>query len=343
MKRVLIFILINLLYLWAFQGVSYTRYYRNEQDLFKGIPLRATERYDIAHIQVLYDKYDRILSKATVDNTGYTFLEEVYEYDFYGNLIRRSIRDGKGKTKKMYVHGESEEMSRIFLTYAFPNRDLNEFKDRITVYEYLPNGEISNYLFFSVNNTELGTISFKYFDSGLVKEERWIRQPGVKTIRLYQYLYQPELQLYELTEYDSTGTSISHVGLVLPSESREILGAPETLPQRNGEHPPISVNILEESTEIIQDIRKRKAEGWDPAKELGLLFDKDILNSPDIIYLKNGDTLEVDLLQITEKFVRFKLFREVDILTMPLSDCGEIERRDGEIIYPVLYKGLNYE
>ena len=81
----------------------------------------------------------------------------------------------------------------------------------------------------------------------------------------------------------------------------------------------------------------KKEGGWDLARELGPLFDKDVQNSPDLIYLKNGDVLEVDLLQITDMLVRFKLFEEFDVLTMPLTDIGEIERRDGEIVYPVLY------
>lgn len=278
-----------------------------------------------------------MLSKATIDARGILLHDELYEYDFSGTLIRRSIRDGNGNVGKMYVYDESEEMSRTFLSYLFPNRNLNEFRDRVTVYQFLPNGDISDYFFLAVDNTELGAISIKYFVSGLVKEERWIKQPGSKTVRLFEYRFQPDLQLYELTEYDSTGASISHVGLVLPPDPEGMGGAPETLLRGPGKIPHLSDNILEESTEIIQDIRMKKEGGWDLARELGPLFDKDVQNSPDLIYLKNGDVLEVDLLQITDMLVRFKLFEEFDVLTMPLTDIGEIERRDGEIVYPVLY------
>jgi len=321
MKRLWIFIILSYLILSAFQGISYSRYYRNEKDFKRGIQIEASERSGSAHIQVLYDKYDRMLSKAKIDANGNLIHEEVYDYDISGNLIRRSIRNGDGNPEKMTVYGDDEEMSRIFLAYVYPDRDPREFRDRVTIYEYLPGGEIGRYLFLSVDHTELGIISFQYFDSGLVKEERWIKQPGATTVRLYEYHYQPELQLYELTEYDSTGTRISHVGLVLPSEYLS-----------TG-----STNILEEGREIIQDIRQRQTGGWNPADELGPLVSEHIQKLPDLIYLKNGDTLEVDLLQITERFVRFKLRGESDVLTMPLSDVGEIERRDGEIVYPVLY------
>ncbi|MFQ6673815.1 MAG: hypothetical protein ACE5GH_03385, partial [Fidelibacterota bacterium] len=216
---------------------------------------------------------------------------------------------------------------------AFPHRDPREFRDRITITSYGPGGEVERIRFFSVDHTELGSIAYLYFDSGLVKEDRWVREPGGKTIRLFRYDYDPGTRAYELTERDSTGAVVSHVGLVLPAGP----GHREPLPGTTEEGTAGGVNILEESGEIIKDIRLRKAEGWDPARELGALVYEDIQHSPDVIYLRNGDTLEVDLLQITDRFVRFKQFGGEDILTLPLSAVGEIERRDGKIVYPTLY------
>lgn len=284
----------------AVQGVSYVRYYRTEQDFMRGIPMEATRRKGVDHIEALYSKYDRILSKARIDTGGHLIREEIYEYDFSGTLLRRSIRDGSGRTEKMYVYGDREEMSKTFLSYAFPNRDLREFSDRVTVYRYLPDGKVDRYEFLSVDGTPMGSISHKYFDSGLVKEERWITEPEGRTIRLFQYDYDPDLHTYELTEYDSKGQEISHVGLVPPGRD---------------EVPQAQLNVLPESREIIEDILRRK----------------------DLIYLKNGDTLRVNLVQISDEFVRFKMAGERDTLTIPLSAVGEIERLDGKILYPVVY------
>lgn len=321
----------------AAQGVSYVKYYLNEQDFLRGISMQATERTGVPHIRALYDKYDRLLSKANMDSEGNLVRENVYEYDDLGVLLRRSIRDRYSHVEKMYVYGSEEKMSKVFLAYAFEGRNLTEFKDRITVYEFDSKENIKGYRFLTVDNTELGSIAFKYFDSGLVKEERWVRQPGSQTVRLFRYDYDPKTRAYELTEYDSTGAEVSRVGLVLPVETDAMVGVPQSLLRRSEDSPPGTGSILEESTEIIQDIRKRKATGWDPSRELGQLLDRDLPNLPDLVYLRSGDTLKVELFQITDEYVRFKLVGEEDILTIPLSDVGEIERRDGRIVYPVIY------
>ena len=294
------------------QEVSYVRYYGNEQDFLKGIRLPATERMRSAHIRCLYDREDRVLSKAHISASGIVVQEEIYEYDARGNLVRRSIRDASGNAKKMYVYGDDEEISNTFIAYAFPNRSPKEFRDRVTTYDYLSDGHVKGYYFRSVDDTDLGAIHYEYFDSGLVKEERWIKQPGNKTIRLFSYQYEPKSRHYELTEYDSTGTRISQVRLVLPPETDRQRSVPTSVKTPS----PVSKNILEESSEIIEDILRR---------------------NPDIIYLKRGDTLHVDILKITATSVRFKLHGQQDMLTMPLSSVGEIERRDGEIIYPIIY------
>ena len=62
-----------------------------------------------------------------------------------------------------------------------------------------------------------------------------------------------------------------------------------------------------------------------------------VLTSPDLIYLTDGDTLEVSLVEVTKEFVRFMFYGENELLTMPISKVQEIERRDGKIIYPILY------
>ena len=81
-----------------------------------------------------------------------------------------------------------------------------------------------------------------------------------------------------------------------------------------------------------------KEEGWNPNQSLGKLMDPKVLTSPDLITMKTGDTLKVELIQITDEYVRFMLSGEHDVLTLPLTRVTEIERRDGEILYPVIYR-----
>ncbi|MEE9168005.1 MAG: hypothetical protein V3U24_11175 [Candidatus Neomarinimicrobiota bacterium] len=295
--------------LFAVQDVSYVRYYRTAEDFKIDVTMKASERAGVNHLRVFYDKYDRLLSKAKIDEYGTVLQEEIYEYSFSGTLLRRSIRDGSGNVETMYVYWGNEKMSAAFLAYAFPHRDMGEFSDRVTIYSYLPGGEIDRYQFSSVDGTLLGTILYEYFDSGLVKEERWIKEPRGKTIRLFRYDHDPESRTYELTEYDSTGQKVSHVGVVNPPDGKS--------------------NYLEESTEIIQDIRQKRAAGWDPGKQPGSLA--------DLIRLNSGDILRVNLIQITDRYVRFKMMGEEDTLTIPLSQVGEIERQGGKTVYPVVY------
>ena len=91
-----------------------------------------------------------------------------------------------------------------------------------------------------------------------------------------------------MAEYDSSGTVISRSAIVLPDQQFP----DEEMPGISGDMSSPSESMLQESGEIIQDIIQRKSEGWNTNAELGRLSEKDVLHSPDIIYLTNGDTLE---------------------------------------------------
>ena len=46
----------------------------------------------------------------------------------------------------------------------------------------------------------------------------------------------------------------------------------------------------------------------------------------------------MSLIAVTEEYVRFLLAGDRDVLTLPLAQVSEIERRDGEVIFPVIYR-----
>jgi hypothetical protein len=270
-----------------------------------------------------------MISKSQVVLNGEIHSETIFEYAEDGSLRRKSERNEKSNVIKMYVYG-AEEMSEIFIGYAFPQRPFSEFQDRVTIYSYDESGDVTEYLFKSIDNYPFGAVRLSYFEGGLPAEERWILLPEERTMRLFDYDYDPTSRSYALTEYDSTGTKISQVGLVLPTkyipELYELLSGSES---RSG-------NVLEESDEILDDIHSRLSKGWNPSDD-GALLELGVLTSPDLIYLTDGDTLEVSLVEVTKEFVRFMFYGENELLTMPISKVQEIERRDGKIIYPILY------
>lgn len=241
------------------QGVSYIKYFATEEDFVRGSAMLATETGGRSHIQALYDKQDRVLSKTVVTAKGDIVEEEVYDYDLSGTLTRRAIRDGTGLTRKLYIYGGDEPMSDIFIRFAFPHRDKREFKERTVLYEFRSDGEIERYRFLSVDNREFGRISYSYFESGVLKKEEWTNTLSGKTVRLFNYQFNPHTREYRMAEYDSSGAVISRTAIVLPEKPF----LDEQMPGISGDVPSASESILEESSEIIQDIMRRKSEGWD--------------------------------------------------------------------------------
>lgn len=316
--------------LGAPQDVSYIRYFRTADDLLRGVQMKPAEARNVPHVEALYNSFDQLVSKITVGEDDVVSEQETYEYREDGSLWKRAIVDGDGNVRRMVVHGD-EEMSATFISLVFPHRNRADFNDRTTIYDYTSDGKVWRYKFLSLDHTPFGQIEFDFFEEGLVKEERWTDLLAGQTVRLFKYRYNPISREYTMLEYDASGEEVSRVGLVLPRRTFAAGTPVDDSSQLGG-------NRLEESSEIIEDILMKKAEGWNPSETVGKLMDPDVLNSPDLIYMKSGDTLRVDLLKITDQVVRFLIRGDRDVLTMPLVRVGEIERRDGHILYPVIYR-----
>ena len=313
------------------QDVSYIRYYKTENDLLRGVEIKPAEARKFSHIEALYNGEDQLRTKITVGEDNIISEQEIYEYNEDGSLWRRAVSDGESNVTKMYIHGE-EDMSATFISIVLPHRNLADFDERTTVYNYDTNGKVSLYQFLSVDHTPFGQIEYDYFEEGLVKEERWTDMLAGQTVRAFKYRFNPISREYTMVEYDARGEEVSHVGITLPRKSITSDWSPLDAPTD------IPGNRLEESSEIIENILIRKAEGWNPAQSMGKLMDPKVLTSPDLITMKNGDSLKVELIQINDEYVRFMLTGERDMLTLPLARVTEIERRDGEILYPVIYR-----
>lgn len=312
------------------QDASYIRYFKTESDLMTGLEIKPTEARNSNHIETIFNDLDQLIAKMSIDEKNNTTSLETYEYREDGTLWRRAVSNEHGKVKRMIIHGD-EEMSDAFISLVFPHRNRSDFAERTTVYHYNEADRVMKYQFFSVDHTAFGEIEYDYFEEGLVKKENWRDLLSNKIVRSFHYWFNPISREYTMVEKDAFGKEVSRVGLTLP---RALL----TSGMSDANDGEVMGNRLEESAQIIEDIVIKKAEGWDPTQALGRLADPDLFLSPDFIYMKSGDTLEVNLIALTQDYVRFILSGELDVMTIPLRRISEIERRDGEVIYPVVYR-----
>ena len=286
------------------------------------------------HIEALYDRADQLILKMAIDEQNNITAQEIFEYNEDRTLRRRAIADGKGKVNRMIIYGD-EPMSSNFISLVFPDRNKSDFAERTNIYYYNKNGSIRKYKFLSLDHTPFGEINYDYFDEGLIKLEQWRDLLNGMVVRQFTYNYNPISREYIMVETDAKGNEVSKIGITLP---RKLFTSELNVNDSNREKVRDEGNTLEESSEIIEDILLKKADGWNPTKTIGYLSDSDLFSSPDLIYLKTGDTLKVNLFNLTEVHVRFFILGDQDILTIPLSKIDEIERRDGKVIYPLIYR-----
>jgi len=314
------------------QQVSYIRYYKTDSDFMINVAITPEEARGSKHIEALYNRTDQLILKMTIDEQNNTTAQEIFEYNEDRTLSRRAIADGEGKVNRMMIYGD-EPMSSNFISLVFPNRNKIDFAERTNIYYYNKNGSIRKYKFLSLDHTPFGEINYDYFDEGLIKLEQWKDLLNGMVVREFTYNYNPISREYIMVETDAKGNEVSKIGITLPRKlfTSEVNDSKSEKVKSEG-------NSLEESSEIIEDILLKKADGWNPAKTIGYLANPDLFSSPDLIYMKTGDTLKVNLFNLTEDHVRFFILGDQDILTMSLSKIDEIERRDGKVIYPLIYR-----
>lgn len=328
-KVFLIFFLFNFI---VGQQVSYIRYYKTDSDFMINVAVTPEEARGSKHIEALYNHTDQLILKMTIDERNNTTAQEIFEYNEDRTLSRRAIADGEGKVNRMMIYGD-EPMSSNFISIVFPNRNKIDFAERTNIYYYNKNGSIRKYKFLGLDHTPFGEINYDYFDEGLIKLEQWRDLLNGMVVRQFTYNYNPISREYIMVETDAKGNEVSKVGITLP---RKLFTS--GVNDSNREKVKSEGNTLEESSEIIEDILLKKADGWNPTKTIGYLANPDLFSSPDLIYMKTGDTLKVNLFNLTEDHVRFFILGDQDILTMSLSKIDEIERRDGKVIYPLIYR-----
>jgi len=271
-----------------------------------------------SHIQALYLK-KKLLSKISFNDKQEEIYREIYDYNANNSLFRIIFYNKIDDLEKMTIFGD-EKMSEFFFNYAFRNFNNEDFSNRITNYYFNDKKNIKSYEFLASDRTKLGEIIFDYYEEGYIKSERWINSISDKTIRVFDYKLNKNSHSYFLTELDSNRKIISKVGINLSLLKKEY---DHKINKQNKN------NYLPESSFLINDIIKKKLNGWNP--KINIFF-----MESDLIIMNNNDTLFVDLIKLNDDFVTFSEIVSSEVLTLNINKIKEVMLKSREILYPKL-------
>jgi len=310
--------LIFLLTICLSQELEYIRYYNNEKDYKNDIRINLLDASQSSHIQALYIE-NKLLSKISFNDEQEEVYREIYDYNVDNSLFRTIFYNKTDDLEKMTIFGE-EKMSEFFFNYAFSNFNNEDFSNRITNYYFNDKNNIKSYEFLSSDRTKLGEIIFDYYEEGYIKSERWINSMSKKTVRVFDYKLNKNSNSYFLTELDSNNKIISKVGinLALLQKKHDF-----KINKQNKK------NYLPESSFLINDIIKKKLNGWDP--QINIFFMKS-----DLIIMNNNDTLFVNLIKLNDDFVSFSEIESDEVLYLNIDRIKKVMLKSRKILYPKL-------
>ena len=300
------------------QDFEYIRYYKNEKDYKSDTRINLINASETSHIQALYIK-NKLLSKISFNDNQEEIYREIYDYNEDNSLFRTIFYKKLDNLEKMTIFGD-EKISEFFFNYAFKKFNNEDFSNRITNYYFNDKKNIKSYEFLSSDRTKLGEIIFDYYEEGYIKSERWINSISDKTVRIFDYKLNKNSSSYFLTELDSNSRIISKVGINLLLLKKEY---DHTINKQNKN------NYLPESSFVINDIIKKKLNGWDP--KISIFFMKS-----DLIIMNNNDTLFVDLIKVGDNFLTFSEIESNEVLTLNINTVKEVMLKSREILYPKL-------
>jgi len=141
-----------------------------------------------------------------------------------------------------------------------------------------------------------------------------------KTVRVFDYKLNKNSNSYFLTELDSNNKIISKVGinLALLQKKHDF-----KINKQNKK------NYLPESSFLINDIIKKKLNGWDP--QINIFFMKS-----DLIIMNNNDTLFVNLIKLNDDFVSFSEIESDEVLYLNIDRIKKVMLKSRKILYPKL-------
>ena len=293
--------------------ISFVRFYANESDYISDIRLLATQRFAQSHMQVFYNDQKIPQIKEWLDDKGETIKWEVLDYK-EKRLIRRYFLNIDQKPDSLIQFGQDEPWSQEFRkSYDKSNRQYYEGQESKFILN--ESSQIDLIQFTNIQGKLYGEIDFIYNHLGLLIGEVWRELPSQKIARRFAYSIDMLTMKKEIWEYDKNGQEVSYVVLIQPPADELY----KTLPPRFG-------NRLDEISVLLEDIRSR---------DIKIPFDVFIPKTDyDLMILTNNDSLMVEIIELGQQKVTFKIIGESDQLTMPKIRVKSITSKYGERIFP---------
>ena len=293
--------------------ISFVRFYANESDYISDIRLLATQRFAQSHMQVFYNDQKIPQIKEWLDDKGETIKWEVLDYK-EKRLIRRYFLNIDQKPDSLIQFGQDEPWSQEFRkSYDKSNRQYYEGQESKFILN--ESSQIDLIRFTNIQGKLYGEIDFIYNHLGLLIGEVWRELPSQKIARRFAYSIDMLTMKKEIWEYDKNGQEVSYVVLIQPPADELY----KTLPPRFG-------NRLDEISVLLEDIRSR---------DIKIPFDVFIPKTDyDLMILTNNDSLMVEIIELGQQKVTFKIIGESDQLTMPKIRVKSITSKYGERIFP---------
>ena len=293
--------------------ISFVRFYANESDYISDIRLLATQRFAQSHMQVFYNDQKIPQIKEWLDDKGETIKWEVLDYK-EKRLIRRYFLNIDQKPDSLIQFGQDEPWSQEFRkSYDKSNRQYYEGQESKFILN--ESSQIDLIQFTNVQGKLYGEIDFIYNHLGLLIGEVWRELPSQKIVRRFAYSIDMLTMKKEIWEYDKNGQEVSYVVLIQPPADELY----KTLPPRFG-------NRLDEISVLLEDIRSR---------DIKIPFNVFIPKTDyDLMILTNNDSLMVEIIELGQQKVTFKIIGESDQLTMPKIRVKSITSKYGERIFP---------
>ena len=106
---------------------AFIKYYRSNRDFIADVPMLATARKGIPHLEVTFNENKQPVLKRQLSSDHELIHEEMFVYDETKVLKKRLFLNNKRGTDKIIHYGEQEPWSVEFRKYAVHKKDAVSF------------------------------------------------------------------------------------------------------------------------------------------------------------------------------------------------------------------------
>ncbi len=297
------------------ETVSYIRYFENDHNFLADLSMMATDRRGVPYLAVSYNdrklpvKIERFSAKGNLEK------REMLKYNESGYLIERGEYTDKWKYLSLIVLGDSEPWGKEFREWRYAQNEPLTFTDQRSIFTILDGSHVSKIVFETVDAQKYGQVELDYDYLGNLKEERWRDLPSARVIRRFKYKFEIMADVLQIWEFGNEGELLSHVAID-QAPADQLYKTP----------PPRSHNTLDEVDIIAREIKNSRI----IVRHAGII-PKTVL---DQLILSNGESMNVDFVELTHNGILFRMDSENDILTIPFHRVRSLTSRMGDVIYP---------